>query len=136
MGTVSVTMPQAGELNEVFVCLKTAEMEHFVRQGESLIDGVKYMKPWLVIKIHARLLPIWLHLTLLVFLLMLSGLFSGLNLGLMALNKTDLKIISNTGTLLERTYAAAIAPVRNHGNFLLCCLLLSNVLVNCVLSKS
>jgi len=62
------------------------------------------------------------------------GLFSGLNLGLMSLNKTDLKIIINTGNTEEKKFAAKIAPVRNHGNFLLCCLLFSNVLVNASLT--
>lgn len=68
-------------------------------------------EPWLVIKLYKAMLPLWLHFLLLSTLLALSGLFSGLNLGLMSLNKTDLKIIINTGTLDERSYAAAIAPV-------------------------
>lgn len=40
------------------------------------------------------------------------------------------KILKNTGTGKERRYAAKIQPVRDHGNFLLCSILLGNVLVN------
>lgn len=40
------------------------------------------------------------------------------------------QILCNTGTECERRYANAIQPVRDHGNFLLCSILLGNVLVN------
>jgi Mg2+/Co2+ transporter CorB len=48
----------------------------------------------------------------------------------MALDRTELKIYENTGTDKEKQYAKTISPVRNHGNYLLCTLLLGNVLVN------
>lgn len=48
----------------------------------------------------------------------------------MALDQTELKIIQNTGNEKEKVYAKKIAPIRAHGNFLLCSLLLGNVLVN------
>jgi metal transporter CNNM len=69
-------------------------------------------------------LPLWLSIVIIIFLLMLSGLFSGLNLGLMSLDKTELKIVVNTGTETERQHARKIEPVRSHGNYLLCSLLL------------
>lgn len=41
-----------------------------------------------------------------------------------------MQILRNTGTEKERKYAAKIAPVRDQGNYLLCSILLGNVLVN------
>ena len=48
----------------------------------------------------------------------------------MALDQTELKIVQNTGSEKEKDYANKIFPIRSHGNFLLCSLLLGNVLVN------
>lgn len=75
-------------------------------------------------------LPLWVSIIIICTCLMFSALFSGLNLGLMSLDRTELKILKNTGTAKEREYAAKIQPVRDHGNYLLCSILLGNVLVN------
>lgn len=63
----------------------------------------------------------------------LSALFSGLVLGLLSLDITDLEILKKCGKEHERRYAAAIIPMRRHANLLLCSLVLANVLVNVLL---
>ncbi len=107
--------------NLVFFCLGREDGETFVHQGTETDAVVEIAKP---------LLPLSLMIVFIVILLCMSGLFSGLNLGLMALDQTELKVVQNTGTKSERSFANKIAPIRSHGNFLLCSLLLGNVLVN------
>eukprot|EP00048_Salpingoeca_helianthica_P005248 m.85958 g.85958 ORF g.85958 m.85958 type:complete len:391 (+) comp13529_c0_seq5:13-1185(+) len=63
-------------------------------------------------------------------LLILGGCFAGLTLGLMGLDTTSLKILTQVGEPKQREYAKKILPLREHGNLLLCTLVLGNVLVN------
>ncbi|XP_027018635.1 metal transporter CNNM4 [Tachysurus fulvidraco] len=87
-----------------------------------------------VVEEKKSMLPLWLQVILICFLLVLSGMFSGLNLGLMALDPMELRIVQNCGTDKEKKYARKIEPIRREGNYLLCSLLLGNVLVNTTLT--
>ncbi len=65
-----------------------------------------------------------------VILVLFSGLFSGLTLGLLSLDLTELKRKIKLGD----KNAEKIYPIRKKGNLLLCTLLLGNVAVNTALS--
>jgi len=65
-----------------------------------------------------------------VFLLLLSALFSGLNLGLMSLGPYTLKRKKELGDI----QAAKVYQIRKNGNLLLVTLLLGNVAVNSILA--
>lgn len=67
-------------------------------------------------------------------LLVLSGLFSGLTLGLMSLDVSGLDIVISGGDDDEKEYARTILPLRQRGNLLLCTLLLGNTLVNAMIA--
>ena len=67
-------------------------------------------------------------------LLALSALFSGMTLGILGLDTTELEVVADSGSPLEKRCAATILPVRRSGNLLLCTLLLGNVAVNSIMS--
>jgi hypothetical protein len=79
-----------------------------------------------------ELLPVYLVVIIYIVLLCFSALFSGLNLGLMSLDLTELNILKKCGSVdkHEKSYATKIYPLRKKGNLLLCTILLGNVLVN------
>lgn len=74
---------------------------------------------------------VWLPIVILV---LLSGLFSGLTLGLLSLDIKQLENVIRGGNEQEQKWANRILPTRKHGNWLLCTLLLGNVAVNAMLS--
>lgn len=106
----------------LYICTKESDDsdDRWVHQGQD---------PWLTIKTCQRLLPFWIQAIFIGLLLLMSGLFAGLTLGLLALDRTDLKILSSTGSEREKRYANTIIPLRERGNYLLCSLVLGNVLV-------
>ncbi len=109
------------------LCVRQSLGDKWLQLGEN--DG-----RLLVVEEKESLLPLWLQIILILGLLVLSGMFSGLNLGLMALDPMELRIVQSCGTEKEKKYACKIEPIRSKGNYLLCSLLLGNVLVNTTLT--
>ncbi|XP_014665971.1 PREDICTED: metal transporter CNNM4-like [Priapulus caudatus] len=125
----------------IYVCVREVQIVPDKNGTESVY--VRWIHqgsdPWIVFKLkpayaETTLLPVPVQIIVLIVLLGLSGMFSGLNLGLMALDKTELAIVENCGSETEKQYAKKIRPVRANGNYLLCTLLLGNVLVNSTLT--
>lgn len=118
-GTISFSFDKIGFV--FYLCTRQADDGEWVHQGQD---------PWLTVEPRGIALPLFVKILFLIALLSLSGLFSGLNLGLMALDPTELQVVITAGNQTEQKYAKAIEPIRRHGNYLLCTILLGNVLVN------
>jgi len=71
---------------------------------------------------------------LVAFLVLHSGLFAGLALGLLGLDVIGLETVMASEHKDSAKYASQILPLRKNGNFLLCTLLLGNVATNSLLS--
>ncbi|XP_035727876.1 metal transporter CNNM4-like [Vespa mandarinia] len=123
--TIDVVLPLGSPF---FICAKSPIYED--AQNDYVPFRHQGRASWNTIRTYEKMLPLWLSILIILLCLSFSALFSGLNLGLMAMDRTELKILCNTGTEKEKQYARTIQPVRNHGNYLLCSILFSNVLVN------
>jgi CBS domain containing-hemolysin-like protein len=76
----------------------------------------------------------WWQIAVTVLCVIFSAIFAGLTIGLMSLDIIDLRVLAESGTEVEKKQANRILPVRKHGNFLLCSLLIGNTAVNSALS--
>uniref|UniRef100_A0A8C2DTX8 Metal transporter n=1 Tax=Cyprinus carpio TaxID=7962 RepID=A0A8C2DTX8_CYPCA len=113
-----------------------------LRRGENIkyysmcaFDGIKWEHYrtrdfWLAVVERPPHADGWLQAGLSVLLLALSALFSGLVISMLALDPVELKVLQNSGTDKEQKYAHKIESVRKHGNYVLCTLVLCNVLTN------
>uniref|UniRef100_A0A9J8BEA5 Metal transporter n=1 Tax=Cyprinus carpio carpio TaxID=630221 RepID=A0A9J8BEA5_CYPCA len=113
-----------------------------LRRGENIkyysmcaFDGIKWEHYrtrdfWLAVVERPPHADGWLQAGLSVLLLALSALFSGLVISMLALDPVELKVLQNSGTDKEKKYAHKIESVRKHGNYVLCTLVLCNVLTN------
>ncbi|XP_038152330.1 metal transporter CNNM1 [Cyprinodon tularosa] len=98
-------------------------------------DGVKWehfrtKDFWLAVVEKPPEPDVWLQTGVSVLLLALSALCSGLNISMLALDPVELRVLQNSGTEKEQKYAGKIESVRKHGNYILCTVVLGNVLTN------
>ncbi|XP_060943469.1 metal transporter CNNM1 [Limanda limanda] len=113
-----------------------------LRRGEVIkyysmcaFDGVRWEHYrtrdfWLAVVERPPDADVWLQAGVSVLLLALSALCSGLNISMLALDPVELRVLQNSGTEKEQKYARKIESVRKHGNYILCTVVLGNVLTN------
>lgn len=128
----------ASSQNSILVELLAKDL----RRGEKIkyysmcaFDGIKWEHYrtrdfWLAVVERPPHADGWLQASLSVLLLALSALFSGLVISMLALDPVELRVLQNSGTDKEQKYAHKIESVRKHGNYVLCTLVLCNVLTN------
>uniref|UniRef100_A0A1I7UAL4 Metal transporter n=1 Tax=Caenorhabditis tropicalis TaxID=1561998 RepID=A0A1I7UAL4_9PELO len=124
---VQMTFPKTASETDSF---KLCVSEKFYSKPQFVILEDPFTTVTTEIPPADNVMPMWLAWICLITLLCFSGLFSGLNLGLMTLSPYELQLYIASGTEQEKRYANKILPIRKKGNQLLCTLLIGNVIVN------
>ncbi|KAJ4458307.1 putative Metal transporter cnnm-1 [Paratrimastix pyriformis] len=79
-------------------------------------------------------LTFWLSIGAVCILVIISGLCSGISLGVLSLDQTYLEVLIAAGSDREKKQARRLKPIRKQGNLLLCAVVLTNVAVNSAIS--
>lgn len=112
---------ELSEPGRYYICFQTNSIENKTKVVKQWFhQGSNYHNTLIVAN---RLMPVPLQVSSIILCLLLSGIFSGLNLGLMSLDLNEIQVIIRCGTELEKQYAKIIEPIRKQGNFLLCAIL-------------
>uniref|UniRef100_A0A915A0S3 CNNM transmembrane domain-containing protein n=1 Tax=Parascaris univalens TaxID=6257 RepID=A0A915A0S3_PARUN len=79
-------------------------------------------------------IPLWAMIIVLVLLVMMSALFSGLNLSFTSVALNELDILQRMGDAYQSRLARSIVPVRRHLNWIICTFATANAVTNCLIS--
>ncbi|BDA50022.1 Metal transporter CNNM4 [Coccomyxa sp. Obi] len=118
---------------ELLKCIQSCDLLSD-KAADCLADSCGFACNQLKGNVDAFPIPVWAAILISLFLVPLTGLFAGLTLGLLSLDRVGLRILVEGGDAKERRHAEKILPVREQGNQLLCTLLLGNVIINSALS--
>ncbi|CAF4395917.1 unnamed protein product, partial [Rotaria sp. Silwood2] len=114
--------------SSIFLCLLpsiTTQLNNSLLQNGTQLKG-----PYFTFLREKTTIPLAVKICLVLMLFVFSGFFSGLNLGLMSLSVNDLRLLAESDDSSMRYYAKRVLPLRKRGNFLLCSIVLANVLSN------
>ncbi|CAF1010937.1 unnamed protein product, partial [Didymodactylos carnosus] len=115
--------------SSVYLCFSYLDNSNN-NSNSSIWNSKQLPSPFFTFIREKELIPFAAKICLILLLFCVSGFFSGLNLGLMSLSVNDLDIIAESDDANLRYYARRVLPLRKRGNFLLCSIVIANVLVN------
>ena len=87
------------------------------------------------LEIHKHFSIEWWRIVVIIIMLIISGLFAGLNLGVNGLDIEALELMKQGPNytdqeIKEAKYAEKLLPLRKRGNLLLCTILIGNIVIN------